>query len=132
MNISPGQKSLSYLLEIRDISVPSQTEGNRNAIFAGKINTVTNTQFTTEVKKVDHHENRKKVNFGTETIISFHDTEEREKGFRLLHIEDAYRREMDKDAKKNGMPFAAGHDSYKTSPYPYNNDLAVSEYKKLG
>ncbi|MFC0139006.1 hypothetical protein ACFFJN_02080 [Erwinia mallotivora] len=73
----------------------------------------------------------KNVSFSNSIDYMFYDNQEEKGYFRLLIIAEAYRRDVDRAAIKHGLTFAAGHDDYKKSPYPYNHEYALSEFEKL-
>lgn len=52
-------------------------------------------------------------------------------GQKLSLIERCYRQEMDKQARMNGLSFAAGHHGFRDGPMNYNHGLALCEYAKL-
>lgn len=120
------------------ISANDQNTNNKKSALANKIDVVNNSQESLKAKNTGSHEVKKTVSFDEKpTIFIFSDSDERKNDFKLSLMEREYRREVDKEAKKNGLPFAAGHEGFdffnpESAPYPYNHELAMSEYNEMG
>ncbi|CND85056.1 Uncharacterised protein [Yersinia nurmii] len=52
--------------------------------------------------------------------------------FKLSLIEREYRKDVDKEARNNGLTFAAGHDfEGPKTIYPYDHNLALEAFRQL-
>lgn len=77
----------------------------------------------------------KNVSFDSVPVIHYLNNKGESSGnseFKPSLIEKIYRKDVDKEARNNGLPFAAGHDfeGAKTI-YPYDHKLALEAFRQL-
>ncbi|MCX8961416.1 hypothetical protein EHW64_09705 [Erwinia psidii] len=134
MNVtnSGGDVTLRPILKYNDINNACANNNGVSENFVNSVRFVANENIALKSIKSYCNNQEEKIKFDYPVVFYFADTDNRKNEFKLSFIDRAYRRYMDKEAKKNGMSFAAGHDRYdENSPRCYDNNVAICEYKKL-